>query len=335
MIRYALTLALGVAWVAQPPQQPPFTERVDVARVIVDVRVVDDKGLPIPGLGVDDFAARLGGRALRVESVSWTGPPRHADSDSDRAVLPSSALMPAGRLIVLLFQKDLEPTRVVGLMRMLLQAQSFLDTLTPDDRVAVLSFDSHLKIWLDFTSDRESLRRVVEHDILMGKPAAFTQRGRPSLLERLSRAEGQRTYAIEKGLRLIAEAVRALPGSKSIVLVGHGFGRFGPLGVTMENGYDEAIDALLDARVSVFSLDVTQADYHSLEAGLQLVSSQTGGFYARTHLFSGQAMRRLAGALAGHYVLLVERPAVLAERPEIDVELTRVKGHVLARSAFP
>jgi hypothetical protein len=84
----------------------------------------------------------------------------------------------------------------------------------------------------------------------------------------------------------------------------------------------------------VFSLDVTNADYHSLEAGLQLVSKETGGFYARTHLFPDIAMRQLAGALAGYYVLFVEPPESRRAVHDLEAELTRRKGRVLATTSF-
>ena len=219
-------------------------------------------------------------------------------------------------------------------MRMLVEAQGFLDGLTPHDRVAVLSFDSHLKIWLDFTNDRDRLLRVLQHGILFDDPPAVHAVSSPSLLRHLSPANARKTYPIEKALRAIAEALQDLPGSKSVVLIGHGFGRLGWSGVSMEHGYSEARDALVTARASVFSLDVTNADYHSLEAGLQLVSRQTGGFFARTHLFVEQAMRRLAGALAGYYVLFVERPDVGQGAHRIEVDLIHGDATVLARDSF-
>jgi hypothetical protein len=133
---------------------------------------------------------------------------------------------------------------------------------------------------------------------------------------------------------LIGEALEPLPGSKSLVLIGYGFGRFNPNSVTMETDYDPARHALVASRTSVFSLDVTEADYHSLEAGLRLISDQTGGFYARTHIFPDDAMRRLSGALAGYYVLFVEKPESRRAVHAIDVGLTRRKGRVLATSSY-
>ena len=69
-------------------------------------------------------------------------------------------------LIVFVFQKDLESSRIIGLMRMLIEAQGFLQSLTPADRVAILAFDSHLKIWVDFINDGERLRRILDRGIL-------------------------------------------------------------------------------------------------------------------------------------------------------------------------
>ena len=84
----------------------------------------------------------------------------------------------------------------------------------------------------------------------------------------------------------------------------------------------------------MFSLDVTHADYHSLEAGLKIVAKDTGGFFERTHIFTQQALTRLAGALAGHYVLFVEKPDLAPGTHRIEVKRTRGRGTVMAPSAF-
>jgi VWFA-related protein len=314
-------------------QQPPrFGERVEVARIIIDARVLDDRGNPIRGLAPDDFKVSIDGKPARVETATWVGGSDLVDAEPSRSTPSAGADAPAGagRLIVFLFQKDLEPSRIVGLMRMLLQSRHLLDTLTSNDRIAILSFDSHLKIWTDFTNDRARLDRVLARGVLFERPLPVAASPMPSLVGRLAPETGQRTYRIERALELIGEALEPLPGSKSLVLIGHGFGRFNRDGVTMENDYESARQALVASRTSVFSLDVTNADYHSLEAGLQLVSHQTGGFYARTHIFPDAAMHRLAGALSGYYVLFVEKPESRRAVHIMKTELTRRKGNVLA-----
>jgi VWFA-related protein len=321
---FALLLGGVVAHGQDKPSQR-YAEQVDVERVLVDVRVLDNQGAAVLGLGADDFSVKIGGKPVPIESAVWFG---GAKSDA-------GPVTPEGRLIIFLFHKDFESSRLPGLMRMLIESQSFIEGLTPRDRVAVLSFDSQLKIWLDFTSDREAVRRVLQRSILFeDPPPVLEMSSAASLATRLDPATASKTYTIEKALHRIADAVRDMPGSKSIVLIGHGFGRLGWTGVTMEHGYEEARDALMAARASVFSLDVTNADYHSLDAGLQLVARQTGGFFARTHLFTEQAMNRLASVLAGYYVLFLEQPKVGIGTHDVDVRLTRRQGTVLARDSY-
>jgi VWFA-related protein len=333
----AAALACSIVVSAQAPQRPPgFSERVDVARIIVDARVVDGASYPVLGLRADDFSVKIDGKPARVDSAAWVG----GDGQPDRKPLDSLRTVDStqspreGRLIVFLFQKSLEPSRIIGLMRMLREGREFLNTLSPNDRVAILSFDSHLTIWTDFTNDRARLDPVLERGLLLERPPAVQAATRLSLVERLAPAKGRRMYSIEKTLQVVAEALEPLPGPKSIVLFGYGMGRLGWGGVTMEHDYDPARRALLAARASVFSLDVTDADYHSLEVGLQLVSEETGGFYARTHLFPALAMRRLGGALAGSYVLFVEKPESRRRTHTIEVELSRRKGTVMARNSY-
>ena len=337
LVAAAAVLAWSVTASAQVPQPPRgYAERVEVARVVVDARVLDAAGRAVIGLGANDFIVKIDGKPARVESALWVGgdEPHAGKSPPTSTSLEGADRSPPGRLIVLLFQKSMERSRIVGLMRMLIETRSFLDTLGPGDRVAVLSFDSHLKVWTDFTDDRERLRRILQRGVLLERPLPLQPAAGFSLVERLKPEEGRRASSIEQGLALIANALEPLPGAKSIVLVGHGFGRLGYTGVTMEYDYEPARRALLAARASVFSLDVTDADYHSLEAGLQLVSEETGGFFARTHLFPALAMRRLAGALAGYYVLFVEKPESRRRTHQLDVRLTRGPGTVLARSGY-
>ena len=340
------TAALAVVFSSEQSraqQRPRFDERVRVDRIVVDARALDDRGDPIVGLAADDFAVRIDGKPRRVESAMWVGEDVNDDlasrAEADAAEAAGAKATPPqgveGRLVVFLFQKDLEAGRIEGLMQLLFKSRDFLETLTPSDLVAILSFDSHLKIWTDFTNDRTHLDRVLAHGILFERPVTVSSSSAPSLVERLDREKARRAYGIERALELIGNGLEPLPGVKSLVLIGHGFGRLEPgLGVRMENDYLPARRALVAARMSVFALDVTNADYHSLEAGLQLVAEQTGGFYARTHIFPDQAMRRLAGALAGYYVLFVETEESRRRLHDIAVTLTRRKGRVLASSSY-
>ena len=125
---------LLVAATAQAPQTPAYREHVDVTRVLVDARVVDGRWRPIPDLGPADFVVRIDGRAARIESAEWVAGTR--DEGEGEGVSEFRASGPQGpsaegRLIVFVFQKDLESSRIAGLIRMLKESRSFLDAFTP------------------------------------------------------------------------------------------------------------------------------------------------------------------------------------------------------------
>ncbi len=318
------------------PRDVRFRESVTVESVVVDARVVDGSGRPVLGLGPGDFRLRVDGHEVPLQSATWVagGEPPPVEA-TEAAIAAGAPVERPGRLVVYLFQKDMEPSRIVGLMRMLQRARSFADGLAPEDRVAVASFDSHLKLWLDFTTDRDRLHRILERSILFERHPVLNVSDPPSLAASFDSVQGRRAATLETALLLVAQALRDVPGPKSLVLFGWGMGRWTPgVGVLLDDDYGPARRALADARVTVFALDVTDADFHTLEVGLEQVAEDTGGFYAKTHVFDGQAMRRLGDALAGHYVLTFAPPALPRAEHALDIRLVGRKGTVLARRSY-
>jgi VWFA-related protein len=307
-------VALLVLAASHPDQEVRFRETVDVDRVVVDARVVDGRGQPILGLSPSDFRVVVSGREVPLESAQWIAAPGlAADAGADAP----------GRLLVLFFQKSLEPSRAPGLLRMIGRVREVVRRLGSADRVAVVSFDSHLRMWVDFTSDHDRVERGLRA-VLFGGPQAEGPAPEPSLAAHFDAEEGRRAASLEKALLVLARALRQVPGSKNVVLVGHGFGELDVL----------ARRALEDARATVFAFDVTDADYHTLESGLQQVADETGGFYERTHLFAGQAVARLERALAGYYVLTFPRPILPFGEHEVEIRLVGRKGTVLAKRNY-
>ena len=320
-------------------QQRALVERVDVSRVILDVRVVDDRGRPMLGLTAADFEVSIGGRPVRVESASWTGTAPAGDA-AFSSVGITGYLQPEsrGQLIIFIVQKSLEGDRARGLLRLLQDSGRLLAQVNTEDRIAVLSFDSHLKIWSDFTADLDLVEKILADDVMFGRPPNLRAQGEPSLLAALSQQNGRETYTIEDALAKLGTALAPFPGAKSVVLIGYGFGEFtmslGMVGSRLDQRYEDARVALEGARASVFCLDVTQADYHTFEHGLEVVAEDTGGFLARTHLYARRAIERVANAMVGHYVLFTEKPTVEPGRHAIDIDLVGSKGTVLARSSY-
>lgn len=318
-------------------------EKITVERVLVDARVTDERGEPILGLSPADFRVRIDGIAAKVESVEWVPETEaaRAIAEIDRPPVEVNRTMdvpaPRGRLLVFLFQTDFAraQSRVTGQMQVALQGDDYLDWLEPDDRVAVLSFDSHLKFRLDLTDDKRRIREAMENSIMTDEPAPPPVVPMPSLASRLDRTAMKNVKNFEEALIMIANALRPIPGPKSLILFGWGMGRLAGNQIWMGRQYGIARYALESARVSVFAIDFTQADYHSLEVGLGKVAEDTGGFYAKTFHFPKQAVDRLQKTLTGHYELEVRKPQTRVHGVHsIEVETTRKGAVVMARTTY-
>jgi VWFA-related protein len=345
---HRLLLPLLVVAMSASGQEMRTQETITVERILIDARVTVGNGEPILGLEKGDFRVRIDGKPAAVESAEWipeTAAARAiAGIDEEEAKpqpLPSADPMaipaPAGRLMIFFFQTDVarEQIRVTGQMSILRFADDLIDALEPEDRVAVLSFDSHLKFRLDFTDDKARILGAMHDALLTGEPGPPPIVPSPSMAARLDRTAMRKAASAENALLLIANALRPIPGPKSLVMFGYGLGRFGRNGVTLGMDYAVARRALEGARASVFAIDITQADYHSLESGLGAVAEDTGGFYAKAYHFPKLAVDKLARTLVGHYELEVRRPDGLKRGVhEIQVDVNKRNAQVLARSTY-
>ncbi len=241
----------------------------------------------------------------------------------------------AGRLVVFFVQADLNPTRISGQLRLRLHTRELLDALRPEDRMAVVSYDSHLKLRQDFTRDRDAVYAALDQGMLWGKEPDIAPDGPESFAGHFDFAAARRAASPERALEVTAKALKPFPGEKTMIFLGWGLGRFGGGGVDMVPAFAPAVRALAAARASVFVLDVTSADGHSLEVGLQDVADATGGLYLKTFRLPGLATRTLARAISGYYVLTLD-PSQLPEKVDraghLEIELRDGRrGTVLAR----
>jgi VWFA-related protein len=340
-----------------PASAPRFGEEIAVRLVTVVVRVVDGAGDPVLGLTPADLRVRVGRREVPVAAVDWVsaeaagaaaGPaPPAPPAPPALPELPAPPSSP-GRLVVFFVQADNNASsRVRGHLRTLPFTRELLAALQPADRVAVMSFDSHLKLWLDFTRDREPVPAAIWQAIHFGgrppgppgppaAPDSEPDGGGPSLARHFDFDAALRAASPERALAVTAAALAALPGEKELVFLAWGLGDFSPMGTKMTPAFAPAAQALTAARASVFVLDVTEADSHSLEVGLRGIADATGGTYDKTNLFPSLAMCQLARTISGYYVLSIDAAALPESGGSVEVELRGRRGVVLLRPAtFP
>lgn len=297
-----------------------FIDEITVEIFTLPLRVVDRAGNPIAGLAPDDLKVTIGGESIPVDSLDWISPdpldPGHAAAPADQpserptttmAMLPER---PAGGLKIVFVQTDFEPTRIRGHLRIRPLVEELIASFHPEDRVAVMTFDSHLKLWLDFTRDRQAVDDILFEAIKPGGvPLPRRPRRGPSLLAHFDVEAAKRIAEPEEALQMTGEALAKLQGEKEMIFVGWGLGLYRAGSVHMTPDFGGAIAALGRAQTTVFVLDVSQADWHALEVGLKSMAAATGGTYQSTFHFASQATHRLSRTLRGHYVLTLDRGA--------------------------
>lgn len=332
----ALLLLPQIAAPQDPKLEDQFGEEITVSLISMTVRAVDGRGQPITGLGPEDFRVRVGKQEVPVVGVDWFASGEIAPRAEGPGVpiAPLASIpepRPAGKLVVFWVQADLNPTRISGQLRLRPYTEELLATLHPADRMAVISFDSHLHLRQDFTHDREAVYAAIDRGMLYGESETGPGSGEVSLIGSFDFEAAVEAASPERALEVTAEALEDLPGEKVIVYLGWGLGRFGSFGVQMTPAFYPAVRALRRVNVPVFVLDVTSADVHSLEVGLEAVAHVTGGTYHKTNVLPQLATDFLARALSGHYVVTIDPDTVPSKGGPVTIELRGRKGSVIAR----
>jgi VWFA-related protein len=308
-------------------------ESVSVGYVVLDARALDSSGRPMTDLTAEDFRVRVDGREVRVTSAEWVAAAIPTIDEGQAAAVPGLDLSawPRGRLIVLFFQRDLIPSRMTGLMRMRARIADFVAELPAEDLVAILVHDTRLWLHTDFTGDRELLAEVLNRSIIEHRPPPELEPSDgPSLLKAFDYDAAEQASSAEAALLVLARALQPVPGSKAIVFMGWGLGRYDADPATVSR----SLRSLLDARAALFALDVTDADYHTLEGPLFDVAMETGGLYLKTNVLSGVAMRRMAGAIEGHYELSFPKPDLPTGQHRLSIDLREARGTVYHRDSY-
>ncbi len=294
------------------------SETITVTRYVVSARVVDSKGDAIRGLAPSDVAVTIAGKPAHVESLSWEGAERR---DAD-----------AGRLLVFFIGTDFarNAPRMAGQLRFNEVAAEILELLGPNDRAAVVSHDSLLQLRIDFTNDREAIRRAINDSIGTGHVPPPRPQDGPSLGRHLDEPRMRLAAKGESALLLVVEALRAVEGEHKILIVAsYGLGkRHGPR-MHLHADWHTAMALLQTMRVPAIVLNTGIGG--ELSIGLAATSRATSGVYAFIQAYPEQSVRRVAGVLAGRYELVLRTDeSIPPGRHALGIMVTRKDASLLA-----
>ncbi|MFL6197368.1 MAG: VWA domain-containing protein [Thermoanaerobaculia bacterium] len=348
----------GLAQEAPPAQeqQPAgqFTGKVNVNEVLLDVLVTDAKGNVIVGLDKSDFVVKEGGRPVDLSGVAFY---------SNRRLLESSpALAKQGvsveqgtedRYFIFFFedQKDTAqeaPRLISQQLEAAKRARGWVDgEMQANDYVAVVSFDTRLKVQQDFTHDRKALIEAIG-DAVKGKaregnyPSRAAAASGPSLQAGLPQGDElmKKTPNIYEAMQVLARAAGNIRARKNLLLFTFGLpGRQDTFGqwVPDKRYFQPTVEQLNTNNVAVYSFDLTPAaTEHTLSDSLNKLSTDTGGRYFFNVTNFATPLDQVAKENNGYYLLSYqsEQPAGRSGFQEVQVTTVNPEFRVKARRGY-
>ena len=285
------------------PQVPSPVFRAGIELVTLDVTALDSNGRQVTDLTAADFQVDIDGDRRQVTSAEYVRSvdPLRAIGSPHKVVVPDETFsssnakgQPSGRLIVILV--DQGNIRTGSARAVMNSAKKFVDTLTPEDRVAVIAVPGPGEL-VDFTTNhdrvRESLLRIVgqagalktRFNLSVTEAMALYMRADAQLaLEVILRECGQLIAAAEAercereveqdaaevvnevrqrtqdsvhGMRAVLKSLGSLEGPKSVILVSEGL-IFEGLGSETDDLASAAADSR--ATLDILLLDVPMFD---------------------------------------------------------------------------
>ncbi len=292
-----------------------FEDRVEVTEVLLDVLVTDKDGQPVSGLDVADFVVKENGREVELTGADFYTTRYGVEDETAEGEIPAS------RYFIFFFHDQRLVAHVSNrLLTQQLEAaresRKWVEQeMKPSDWVAVAGYDVKLKVFQDFTQDREALLTAImeaargrdpEKGRWTRQPAAADA---PSLLRELPSGKELRreTRQIYDGLSLLAEATGHIVGRKTLLLLSIGFGEidgFAPFARADHRYYPGLEEALNDNNVAVYPIDLTPQNFeHAQTNFLNQLASDTGGFYYRNFVSFLTPLREIADESVGYYLL--------------------------------
>lgn len=335
---------------APAPRDYELSERIRVAEVLLDVLVTDRKGNVIEGLGAEDFVVLHDGEEQEVTSASFYGGPSELSATGEGGTARTD------RYFILMFHDQrMQAPRLAGpqMDNARWLKRWIEEELQPNDQVAVFAYQARLKVYLDFSRDRDEIlaavdaaatgKRDLERWATRSDPE-FDPNS-PSLFVNLpvGKELSRRSRKLQEALELVGEAAAGIAGRKNLVMFSLGFGEIGQFGSYTPDPryYPQMREALNAGNVAVYTIDTMGSRRRSIASGslndsLSLISNETGGHYYANFTNIMSPMRQVAEENQGYYLVSFrsEYEAGTQGYRDIKVKVRDGKYKVRSRTGF-
>jgi len=329
-------------------QDADVAEEMRVERMVVDVRVLDRKGLPITDITADEI--ELTSRRQNLEVLSWQWMPNSAptmarkpggeivdlgttEADDDAfwaPIKPGARTELDGRIVVFFLQSDTGPQLTRYLQYAVLHLKEAIAELNPSDYVAVFSYDFKLNLHLDLTRTSPLLVEALENAATGTDPIDLgSGTGRGSFADLINRYDADDAVNVEKALELVGDALAQFEGAKSVFFLGWGMGRRMDTRKIKKPAYDPAVDALNAANASVYVIDYLRSELNADPNMLRQLATDTGGYYRQSRRQQKTVFQQAFTASDGYYQLVFAIPD--QADPKYRLKVTRKHRDLLVR----
>lgn len=344
-MKQTLTL-LALLALAVPTFGQPFHEEIDVNAVLLDVIVTDAKGNQILGLGPDDFVVKENGVAHNVDSVDYFTNRRLLTEREEQAPFKVERVR-EDRYFVFFFDKPTEPSGLFDQVTLARESvKRFLkEDMKENDLVAIAGHDVRLKIYSDFTSDKQQLTRALDEASRFGKGIDKAPAGDgPSLLRGMdTKKMVRKTGTVYQALDLLADSTRSIKARKNLVLFSPGIADheetvFGGMLSARSQYLDPALESLNASNVSVYSVqlqrDVDTTPY--FHQRLEELAQSTGGRYFRLNVTFQPALEQIEKTNNGYYLVTYRSPHAKGRTgfQKVDLATKNPEFKVVARAGY-
>ncbi|HUP43915.1 MAG TPA: VWA domain-containing protein [Thermoanaerobaculia bacterium] len=344
----SLTAVLLTAIIALPAaaQQPAYGERVDVTAVLLDVVVTDNRGNQILGLTKDDFTVRENGVKQTVDSVDYVTSRRLLTNREEKLPFDVEHVKEE-RYIVFFFDKPEAGAMFEHVARARRAAAEFIkENMGGSDLAAVVGHDVRLKVYSDFTSNKQQLKKALDRVATFGpgETKATSPAGTPSILRNIDSSEMMSgSGTVYEGLRVLADGLRDIRGRKNLVLFSPGIVEPGEIvrgGILLNTSryYEPMIEALHAANVTVFASNLvpnapSEPVFHQT---LERIAGETNGGYFRHAISFTPVLEEVEKASGGYYLITYRssKPRGARGFQKVSVSINNPEFVVKARPGY-
>jgi VWFA-related protein len=343
------TLALSIFFAASAlaQQQPQFGEKLNVNLVLLDAVVTDSRGNQILGLDKDDFVVTENGAPQSIESVDYFTNRQLLTAPESKASFKAERIRDE-RYFVLFFDKPNESSFFGRLAVARRAAADFIDKqLKPGDKVAVVGHDVRLKVFSDFTTEKQQLKRALDEAATFSRGlqnASTAPATGPSILRNidLNRMIGG-TGTVYEALEVLADSLRPIQARKDVILFSAGIVEPGEdvrggMVINTSRFYDPMIGALNRADVSVYPVNLLDNPNQPpfVHQTLERIAHDTNGEYFRFNTSFAPALRRIENITNGYYLISYYTKKPQSERgfQKVNVAVKNRDFRIRARQGF-